>query len=261
MDDLTVCLVQSDIVSDNPAANLQQLQANLAAAAPFDLAVLPEVFTTGFHPKARQHAEEMSGRVCRWLQQQTEQYGAAITGSVVMKTPAGFYNRMLWADADGALSHYDKRHLFRMAGEHERYLMGQHRVILPYRGWRFLLQVCYDLRFPVFSRNRGDYDAMIYVANWPEARHAHWCSLLKARAIENLSYVIGVNRAGEDTYGQSYAGGSVIFAPDGELLLDAGRNAACLNGVLSAARLHEYRQSFPAHLDADSFSLQDSSDN
>ncbi|UTF60999.1 amidohydrolase [Gilvimarinus sp. DA14] len=257
MDDLTVCLLQSDIVSDDPDANLRLLEGYLDSAEPFDLAVLPEVFTTGFHPRARQHAEVMDGRVCAWLGEQARQRQAAITGSVVMKTAEGFYNRMLWAPDDAPLSFYDKRHLFRMAGEHERYLMGQRRVVIPYRGWRFLLQVCYDLRFPVFSRNRGDYDAVIYVANWPEARHQHWRSLLQARAIENLSYVIGVNRAGVDAYGQSYAGGSVIVAPDGELILDAGRDAVCVSAPLSASRLCEYREAFPAHLDADDFSLQD----
>lgn len=261
MNDLTVTLLQSDIVSDDPGANLRQLEAMLAQAGEFDLAVLPEVFTTGFHPRARQYAEVMDGRACEWLKHQSTRHSAAMTGSVVMEEGGGHYNRMLWAepvpDAAPALDYYDKRHLFRMAGEHERYREGKRRVVKNYRQWRFLLQVCYDLRFPVFSRNQGDYDVIIYVANWPEARHDHWVSLLKARAIENLSYVIGVNRAGVDAYDQPYAGGSQVIAPTGERVATLGRESGCTSAVLSAQTLQSYRERFPAHLDADRFSLQD----
>ncbi|MCP8898871.1 amidohydrolase [Gilvimarinus xylanilyticus] len=261
MNDLTVTLLQSDITSDDPDANLRQLDAMLAQAGEFDLAVLPEVFTTGFHPRARQHAEVMGGRACQWLERQSANHSAAVTGSVVMEQGGGHYNRMLWAepvsDPDTALDYYDKRHLFRMAGEHERYREGTRRVVKNYRQWRFLLQVCYDLRFPVFSRNQGDYDVIIYVANWPEARHDHWVSLLKSRAIENLSYVIGVNRAGVDAYDQAYAGGSQVIAPTGEVVAELGRESGTLKAVLNAKLLQAYRERFPAHLDADRFSLQD----
>lgn len=257
MRDLTVTLVQSDIVSDNPAANLDNLAMLAARAEPSDLLVLPEVFTTGFHPKARQHAETAQGPVHQWLSSLSARLNAVVTGSVVMHEAGRYTNRLLWAAPEGQPLHYDKRHLFRMAGEHQRYAPGERRVIAELEGWRFLLQVCYDLRFPVFSRNRGDYDAIVYVANWPAARHDHWCALLKARAIENLCYVIGVNRVGRDAYGQDYAGGSVVISPKGELLADAGDIEQVVSTRLSAQALLIYREQFPAHLDADSFTLHE----
>jgi predicted amidohydrolase len=152
--------------------------------------------------------------------------------------------------------HYDKRHLFRMAGEHRRYLAGDRRVVVPWRGWRINLQVCYDLRFPVFSRNLGDYDLMLYVANWPARRRAHWRQLLLARAIENQACVIGVNRIGSDANGLDYSGDSLAVAPDGELLLDMRARSGIESAALDGAALRDYRESFPCHLDADEFTLR-----
>jgi len=258
MSDLRVALVQSDIIPDDSAANLTAFAALLAAQCntPLDLIVLPEVFTTGFHPRARQHAETEAGPVSQWLAQQAQRYRAVVTGSVVFDSGSAHYNRLLWAAPGQPLQHYDKRHLFRMAGEHERYCAGQRRQICTVGPWRVLLQVCYDLRFPVFSRNRDDYDVALYVANWPAARHDHWSCLLKARAIENQVYVIGVNRIGRDVYGQEYAGGSVVYSPRGELLADAAAVPTALSVNLSAAHLRRYRAEFPAHLDGDDFNVQ-----
>ena len=270
MKDLRIALIQSDIIPDDSAANLAALEPLLAKhfgdmtdASPPDLIVLPEVFTTGFHPRARQHAELPEGPASQWLMEQAKRYGAAITGSVVFArgaSPRGEHtahhtNRLLWASPDQPLQHYDKRHLFRMAGEHERYQPGRQRTLVNLKGWRVLLQVCYDLRFPVFSRNRDDYDIALYVANWPAVRHDHWRTLLKARAIENQAYVIGVNRVGHDAYGQDYAGGSVVFSPLGEVLADAANLPGVVTALLSEADLRSYRERFPAHLDADDFSL------
>ncbi|WP_041523507.1 amidohydrolase [Gilvimarinus agarilyticus] len=270
METLRVALLQSDIIPDNPAANLaaleQLLDAQFGACANElspDLIVLPEVFTTGFHPRARQHAETADGPVSRWLMRQAERYQAAITGSVVYTPSASdakahgarHTNRLLWASPNQPLKHYDKRHLFRMAGEHERYQAGLERTIINVSGWRVLVQVCYDLRFPVFSRNRDDYDIALYVANWPAGRHDHWRTLLKARAIENQAYVIGVNRVGQDAYDQSYAGGSVVFSPEGAVLIDAADIPGVVTTPLSAQALNAYRERFPAHLDADGFTL------
>jgi predicted amidohydrolase len=257
MSDLHIALVQSDIIPDDRDANLAALESQLARHChePLDLIVLPEVFTTGFHPRARQHPETPSGPVSQWLAQQAERYNAVVTGSVVFSRGGAHFNRLLWAAPGSPLQHYDKRHLFRMAGEHERYSAGNQRTIFNLGGWRVLAQVCYDLRFPVFSRNRDDYDIALYVANWPAARHDHWLSLLKARAIENQAYVIGVNRVGRDAYQQDYAGGSVVFGPEGELLADAGQQVSVVTASLSEAALGAYRERFPAYLDRDNFTL------
>lgn len=256
MQDLKVALLQNTIAGNQPDANTHQFADMMPAPATVDLIVLPEVFTTGFHPQARLTADVSGANARQWALEQAQYRHSVVTGSVVMQTaPATFVNRMLWAKPDGELSFYDKRHLFRMAGEHKRYQPGLARVVETLGGWRLLLQVCYDLRFPVFSRNRNDYDAIVYVANWPAARHEHWLALLKARAIENLSYVIGVNRIGYDAYDQYYAGGSVVFGPDGSCLLDAKDQTGCFQCRLSAQALHEYRESFPAHRDADEFNM------
>lgn len=262
MKDLRVALLQNTLAGNQPDINLQQFAALMPAPGAADLVVLPEVFTTGFHPQARLSAD-VSGAAARdWALMQARRLGAVVTGSVVMQIAAQhFVNRMLWACPDGRLGHYDKRHLFRMAGEHKRYQPGRERVVESLAGWRILLQVCYDLRFPVFSRCRNDYHAIVYVANWPAARHSHWLALLRARAIENLCYVIGVNRLGKDAYDQPYAGGSVVFGPDGECLLDAADRAGCHCCTLSAEKLHQYRDGFPAYLDADEFNILDDKDN
>lgn len=256
MSDLKVALLQESIVANDPAANLERFSALLPEAGSVDLIVLPEVFTTGFHPKARQSADSAGILATDWMLSKAALCQSVITGSVVLKTDTGEHvNRMLWATPEGALAYYDKRHLFRMAGEHLRYRPGEKRAVQKIGDWRLLQQVCYDLRFPVFSRNRNDYDVLVYVANWPAARHTHWRALLQARAIENLSYVIGVNRIGDDAYDQAYAGGSVIFAPDGSILLDASDQPGCFQGCLSLTSQQAYRDEFPAHLDADDFQL------
>lgn len=255
MDKLEVSLVQADIIAADPAANLARF-AGLMRTVDADLVILPEVFTTGFHPGARQCAEPMGGRTCDWLLAQAERLRAVVTGSVVMRREDGAaVNRLLWATPEGALEYYDKRHLFRMAGEHQRYAAGRERKLWAVRGWRVLPQICYDLRFPVWSRNRDDYDLALYVANWPAARQDHWRSLLKARAIENLCFTLGVNRIGRDAQGQDYAGGSMIFGPRGELLADAAAAEGCLALTLDGEELRAYRAAFPAHLDADDFTL------
>ncbi|MDO3386454.1 amidohydrolase [Gilvimarinus sp. SDUM040013] len=256
MQDLRVALLQNTLVGNQPEANLASFTELLPGAGEVDLVVLPEVFTTGFHPQARLKAD-VSGALARdWCIQKAQELDCVVTGSVVMQTAEPAHvNRMLWARPDGSLGHYDKRHLFRMAGEHKRYQSGRLRVVESVGDWRVLLQVCYDLRFPVFSRCRNDYHAIVYVANWPSARHEHWRTLLKARAIENLCYVIGVNRVGVDAYSQPYAGGSVVFGPDGACLLDAEDKIGRYVCTLSANKLSAYRESFPAFLDADEFSL------
>ena len=262
--DLNVAVVQADTVWHDPAANRARYAERFAALAPgTDLVVLPETFTSGFSNEAIGRAETMDGETVAWLRAQSAAHGFAITGSVQIRDGGAVYNRMLWVEPDGTLRHYDKRHLFRMAGEHTRYAAGGERVVVEYKGWRICPLVCYDLRFPVFSRNRFghsvpdacDYDVLIYVANWPSPRHFAWQTLLKARAIENLTYVIGVNRTGTDANDLHYLGGSAVLDFLGQPLAEADDAPQTLAARLSHAELNAFRQRFPAYLDADRFSL------
>ena len=257
MQDLKITLIQPDLQWQNPAENramYEQLMDRYAIDT--ELVVLPEMFSTGFTMDSRTAAEPMGGETCQWLQQQAKNRGVAITGSLAIALEEGYVNRMIYTWPDGRQQYYDKRHLFRMAGEHERYQPGHERVIVEYNGWRILLQICYDLRFPVFSRNRNDYDLALYVANWPAPRRQPWRKLLQARAIENLCYVAGVNRVGTDANGHDYSGDSMLVDFKGDLLLDheAGQ-AFCETYTLSAAALTDFKEKFPAWMDADQFNI------
>lgn len=265
MQDLRVSMVQGDTLWHDPAGNRRmygELMAPLAGSC--DLVVLPETFTSGFSNEALAAAEDMDGPTVAWLREQAQRLDAVVTGSVQLRSGEGVFNRLLWAAPDGGLQHYDKRHLFRMAREHERYAAGRERLTVELKGWRICPLVCYDLRFPVFIRNRHgveasgrfDYDLLLFVANWPAPRRNAWRTLLRARAMENLSYVLGVNRVGRDGNGLDYAGDSVALDFLGETLVEGDARAQVLSTVLSAVELDGYRQRFPAYLDADEFSLQ-----
>jgi omega-amidase len=256
MNNLRLGLIQSSIVPRDPEANLHGYEQQMPSAGECDLVVLPEVFTTGFCAGARQFAERVDGRAYEWMAEQARKLDAVVTGSLVVLEAGRYINRLVWMPPNGRYRHYDKRHLFRMAGEHQRFAMGRERLVVELRGWRILPLVCYDLRFPVWSRNRNDYDVALYVANWPAARAMHWRCLLQARAIENLSYVVGVNRVGEDDSGQAYQGDSSVYGPGGEVLLDGESESGCFIVALDAKRVSDYRASFPAHLDADHFELR-----
>lgn len=255
MKNLTVALIQQEIVPNDPQQNLATFSNAISHLNNCDLIVLPEVFTTGFCANARNYAERVDGDAYEWMAQHAQKLNAVITGSLVVWADDAYFNRMVWMRPDGSYTHYDKRHLFRMAGEHNRYQNGSERVIVELHGWRILPLVCYDLRFPVWSRNRNDYDMAIYVANWPSARALHWNRLLQARAIENLSYVVGVNRVGMDEAHQHYAGDSAIYGPAGEVILHSQETGSFYT-ELYADRLHEYREKFPAYMDADDFELK-----
>lgn len=222
-----------------------------------DLYVLPETFATGFMTKgSAEQAEVQSQQIFLWMQQQARRLDAAIAGSVATKDEQGqLRNRLFFVRPDGSYDYYDKHHLFTMAGETDEYVAGHRRVIVAWRGVRFLLQVCYDLRFPVFSRNLGDYDAIIYVANWPQNRREVWQTLLKARALENQCYVIGVNIVGSDKVCE-YQGDSVIINAYGRTI------ASCTPGIVETAiaelnldELNKFRTKFPVLNDADQFDL------
>lgn len=255
MSALNLSVLQQPLVWMDGEANLRFFDELLAGLTGRDLIVLPEMFTTGFAMEAAKSSLP-EARVVSWLQEKARAADAMIGGSVAVQTPAGAVNRFLLAEPDGTVHRYDKRHLFRMAGEHQHYLAGEKREIIAFRGWRILPQICYDLRFPVFSRSRNDYDLALYVANWPAARATHWQALLLARAIENQAYVAGCNRTGNDANGHSYSGDSRIISPQGEILA-AGEphQPAVLSAELSLDSLREYRERFPAWRDADEFSL------
>jgi len=265
VEDLRVSLVQGDTRWHDPAGNRDMYAALMAPLAGHtDLVLLPETFTSGFSNEALADAEDMQGETVAWMLAQASRLDAVVTGSVQLRAGEGVFNRMLWATPDGGLHHYDKRHLFRMAREHERYAAGRDRLTLELKGWRVCPLVCYDLRFPVFVRNRYgveapdrfDYDLLLFVANWPAARRYAWQTLLRARAIENLACVAAVNRVGRDGNDVAYSGDSVALDFLGQPQLEFGAEVRVDTTTFSAEALKAHRERFPAHLDADRFELR-----
>lgn len=257
MNDLHITLIQTPLHWQNPQANRAMLEEKIwQITETTDLIVLPEMFTTGFTMEASAWAEPMNLTTFKWLRQQAEQTGAMLIGSYIIEANGQYFNRLIAMKPDGSYQHYDKRHLFRMANEHEIYTAGKTQIICEWKGWRVMPLVCYDLRFPVWSRNKMlDYDLLLYVANWPAPRAHAWKSLLMARAIENLSYVIGVNRTGEDGKGLLYAGDSTAIDFKGDYLIQCAEAETLASATLSKDNLHEYRAKFPAYKDADDFNL------
>jgi omega-amidase len=258
MSTLRVSLVQQPLLWQDPGSNRAHFERLLGPlAGKTDLVVLPETFTTGFSMEVERIAEPAGGQSVQWLQRQAVALDAAITGSVVTQEDGRYYNRLLWATPDQNVRHYDKRHLFRMGGEHEHFTPGRQAWSILWRGLRVCPLVCYDLRFPVYSRRRAelDYDLLVYVANWPAPRADAWRTLLPARAIENQAYVVGVNRVGADGAHASYAGDSSAFDFRGRALAQAGDLPGVITVELPAEPLQAFRDRFPAHLDADHFHL------
>jgi len=264
MQDLRISLVQGDTRWHDPAGNREHYAALLAPlAGTTDLVILPETFTSGFSNDAIDKAEDMQGPTVAWIQAQARALGAVVTGSVQLRDGGAVYNRLLWATPAGELHYYDKRHLFRYAGEHKRYAAGNDRLCVELKGWRINPQVCYDLRFPVFCRNRFDverpgqmdFDLQIFVANWPSSRAYAWQTLARARAIENLCYVAVVNRVGVDGNGLHYSGDSAVIDFLGQPQLEIREREQVVTTTISAAALAAHRERFPAMLDADAFEL------
>lgn len=261
---LRVSVVQGDTRWHDAAANRDYYGERVRALkGQTDLVVLPETFTSGFTNETLGNAEGMDGESLRWLAQLAAEVQAVVTGSLVTRIAEKCVNRLVWMRPDGSFELYDKRHLFRMAREHERYAAGEERLIVELKGWRICPLICYDLRFPVWIRNRYDrsvaarfdYDLVIFVANWPSPRRYAWQTLLRARAIENLSYCIGVNRVGSDGNGLSYAGDSVVLDFLGQPLLELGAAELVATATLDPAALDAHRERFPAWMDADAFEL------
>lgn len=256
---LRVSLVQQPLVWQDPQRNRAHFETLLLPLAGHtDLVVLPETFTTGFSMEVERLGESAGGSSSQWLTRLANQLDAAITGSVITTDGGRYFNRLLWAAPGGQLRAYDKRHLFRMGREHQHFTAGGAAWTIPWRGFSICPLVCYDLRFPVFSRRRAqlEYDLLLYVANWPAARANAWRALLRARAIENQAYVVGVNRVGVDGEGVAYAGESAAIDFLGEPLADLGAAAQVSTVSLDLAALQGFRSKFPAHLDADAFTLE-----
>lgn len=265
-DSLKISLIQTDIHWHNIDANLAMLEEKIwQIGEDTDLIVLPEMFNTGFTNSAKELAEPMNSKTFRWMKQQAMQTQAVVIGSFIVKEKSQFFNRLLWMEPTGVFDFYDKKHLFRMSKEHQVFSSGKEKLIKTWKGWRICPLICYDLRFPVWSRNypglNGEllYDLLIYVANWPAARSEAWTTLLKARAIENLSYVVGVNRVGEDGNEVTYNGNSVIVDYKGEVIFSEADQEMITTSTLSKPGLLAFRKKFPAHLDADPFLLREKS--
>jgi omega-amidase len=254
--DLTITLLQAELVWHDPVANRAHFGELLRSLPdPTDLVVMPEMFTTGFTMAAREFAEPMSGPTIRWLADLARERGVTLCGSLIVEDGGRYFNRCVWMSPDGQHRHYDKRHLFRMAGEHEHFSPGNRREILALKGWRICPMVCYDLRFPVWSRGANEFDLLLYVANWPAPRRSAWQTLLPARAVENQCYVAGVNRIGADGKHITYAGDSSMHDYLGTTLADLGAEPGHCTVTLSLEALHRYREKFPAWRDADGFRL------
>jgi predicted amidohydrolase len=258
MEKLKVCHVQADLLWEDIEANLQMLEGMLEQVdADTDLLLLPETFSTGFTMQSKQLAEGKDGKAVRWMKRMAIKNQCHVSGSLIYREQdERIYNRLLWVSPEGIEDHYDKRHLFRPGGEREKYSPGKERKIFKLGSFRILGQICYDLRFPVFSRNRGDYDVMLYVANWPATRQPVWEILTRARAMENQSYLLGTNRVGTDGTGIPSIGGSCVINPIGGEILRMDEKPALGYATLDMKKLLEFREKFPAWKDADNFEIR-----
>lgn len=253
MPDLTVTLIQTELVWEEIQANLERFQAEIdAMTSPTDLVILPEMLSTGFSMQAEALAEEMDGAGVTWMRNTAVEKKTVITGSVMIRDKGRFFNRLIWARPDGTMETYDKKHLFRYAGEEKVYTPGRRRITVELSGWKIRPFICYDLRFPIWTRNLDNaYDLALFVANWPTRRSPHWRALLPARAIENQAYVAAVNRVGKDGNNIEYRGDSAVIDPLGNVLFEKADDACSATLTLSRKVLTDYRRQFPAWMDAD----------
>lgn len=259
MADLKLTLVQTSLLWEKPEANRNHFDLVLKSfkKGSSNLIVLPEMFTTGFTMNAEGVAEKMDGPTVAWMAALAAKKNAVVCGSLVISEKKKYFNRLIWMQPDGKYSFYDKRHLFRMAGEHNIYASGTKKLEVELQGWNICPLICYDLRFPVWSRSNGDFDLMIYIANWPKQRSFAWNQLLVARAIENQCYVAGLNRIGRDGKQNEYSGDSVVLDAYGQKISSTKpTNSSVETVVLSLKKLKDFRKSFPVFMDADKFKIQ-----
>ena len=253
---MKIVILQTDIYWANPKKNLECAEEMLKKYAEVDLFVLPEMLSTGFCTQPQGIAEPVESESLVWMKRVAAERNCAIAGSVAIEDGGKFFNRFYFVHPDGLVQSYDKKHLFTYGGEHKQFTPGTERVIVSYKGVRFLMQICYDLRFPVWSRNRGDYDVALYVASWPVPRIEAWKALLRTRAIENQCYVVAVNRVGEDP-NCSYCGGSEVINPYGKTIAVCEDYKVCgAEAVIDMDVLEDFRKKFPVLTDADDFCLQ-----
>ena len=258
---LTFTLIQTNLQWEDKAANLQMLEAKINSIQKTEVVVLPEMFSTGFSMKPEQLAETMDGPSVEWMKKISTQHKIILTGSLMIKDNNHYFNRLIWMLPNGSLGYYDKRHCFAYAGEDKHYTAGNKRLIAQVKGWKINLQICYDLRFPVWARQEqnengsAEYDVLLYVANWPERRNHAWKTLLTARAIENQSYVIGVNRVGNDGNEIYHSGDSMVIDPLGEILYQKQHEEDVFTITLEKEKLEQIRNKFPFWKDADRFRI------
>ncbi len=256
MDKLRISLIQADLFWEQKNANLQQLEAKIATLSPTDLIILPEMFSTGFSMQPQKWAETMQGATVNWMLAQARKTQAAVVGSLIIEENGQYFNRLIVALAEQKLLFYDKRHLFALADEHNHYQAGEKKLVFEYKGWKIAPFVCYDLRFPVWSRNVENYDLAIYVANWPDRRVQHWNALLLARAIENQCFVAAVNRIGNDGNSIYHSGHSQVIHPSGEILSQWADIEKSETLIISRAELLAFREKLPFLADRDHFEVE-----
>ena len=261
MSTLTITTIQSNLFWEDKTANLQMLQQKIdSMEEKTEIVVLPEMFSTGFSMQAELLAEKMDGETIEWMKTVSNKNAVVLTGSVMIEEAGKYYNRLIWMLPNGQYGYYDKRHLFAYGEEDQHYSPGSKRLIASVKGWKINLQVCYDLRFPVWARQQpkeagAEYDVLIYVANWPERRSHAWKTLLCARAIENQCYVVGVNRVGDDAKNIHYSGNSLVIDPMGQVLYHMADEEDINSITLSKEKLEEVRTKFPFLNDADDFTI------
>ncbi|MBP1223346.1 amidohydrolase [Flavobacterium sp. 1355] len=254
---MKIALMQSDLQWESPSANRNNFESKINTIIDgVEIIVLPEMFSTGFTMNAPAVAETMQGETVNWMKSLAKQRNCAITGSLIIIENNQYYNRMLFVFPDGEIKHYNKRHLFSLAGENKFYSSGTEKVIVEYLGWKICLQICYDLRFPVFARNVENYDLLLYVANWPKVRTNAWDALLKARAIENLSYVVGVNRIGQDIHNYEHTGHSQVVDFLGNYILEPQETAGVFVVELDKSIMLETRKKLDFLSDKDNFEIK-----
>ncbi len=258
MSALHISLIQTRLSWEDKAANLSMLEEKIHSInEKTEIVILPEMFSTGFSMNPSALAETMDGPTVNWMKKIAADKKIIVTGSLIIQENGQYYNRLLWVLPNGTMGHYDKRHRFAFGGEDQHYSRGNKRLIAQVKGWKINLQICYDLRFPVWARqqsaNEPEYDLLLYVANWPERRNHAWKTLLTARAIENQSYVIGVNRVGEDGKGIYHSGNSMVIDPLGEVLYHKEHDEDIFTITLEKDTLTEIRTKFPFWRDADDF--------
>lgn len=256
-DKLKVAIIQSNLVWENPKENRGNFSEKIETISDtIDVIVLPEMFTTGFTMNASGVAETMEGKTIEWMQKTASETNAAIIGSLIISEDNKFYNRLLFVEPSGAITYYDKRHTFTLVGEDKVYASGTKKLTIDYKGWKICPLICYDLRFPVWARNTENYDVLIYVANWPKPRILAWDTLLKARAIENMSYCIGVNRVGEDKDHNEYCGHSAVYDVLGNNITPIKTNKEHIEIVtLERSHINFYRNKLRFLEDRDVFTV------